>query len=407
MSHEARALTRLVADELAAVPAGIGDVHSAIAGRVFGALGASAAPVRAVHDGVTRVAYASVGVGLWMGASAAGAAWRVAAARRAAAPTRPAATSPLAATPRPAATSPSAPASHPAAATPRAAPTPLSDTPRGAVFLAALNALVGDRLAAEGNPLALETGVRRVAGPVGPHVVVFLHGLGETEYAWGRSGYAAQLAGATSVFVRYNSGRHVSENGAALAVLLDELVRDWPVPVERISLVGHSMGGLVALSACHAGGEWTRRVKHVVTLGTPHAGAPLEQGVHALSAALHALPETRPFARFLRRRSAGIRDLRHGALVDADWHGQDPDALRARALAEVPPLPGVTYCFVAATVTRSPTHPLGRLVGDLLVLAPSASGRVAFHDGLELGAAHHLALLDHPAVAERLRAWLA
>jgi hypothetical protein len=147
----------------------------------------------------------------------------------------------------------------------------------------------------------------------------------------------------------------------------------------------------------------------VITLGTPHTGAPLEQAVHALSAALHLAPETRPFARFLRRRSAGIRDLRRGSLADEDWRDHDPDALRAKARTEVPLLQGATHCFVSATITRSEKHPVGRLLGDLLVLAPSAAGRrVGFSAeyGLALGRTHHIALLNHPAVAEQLRAWL-
>ena len=143
-------------------------------------------------------------------------------------------------------------------------------------------------------------------------------------------------------------------------------------------------------------------------------GAPLAQGVHWASAALHALPETRPLAGFLRRRSAGIRDLRQGSLVDADWRDCDPDALRAAACQEVPLLEGATHCFVAATITRSGRHPVGRLLGDCLVLEPSASGRsrtrrIPFQaeHGMHLGGAHHIALLNHPAVYARLRAWLA
>ena len=201
--------------------------------------------------------------------------------------------------------------------------------------------------------------VRRVGETITPHVVVFLHGLGETEHAWGSPNYGDLLDDVTPVFIRFNTGRHISENGAALAALLDELVRDWPVEVERITLIGHSMGGLVARSACHHGGAWTRHVRHVISLGTPHTGAPLEQAVHAMSAALHLAPETRPFARFLRRRSAGIRDLRRGSLVDADWRDQDPDALRAEACTEVPLLDGATHCFVSATITRDERHPVG------------------------------------------------
>jgi hypothetical protein len=99
--------------------------------------------------------------------------------------------------------------------------------------------------------------------------------------------------------------------------------------------------------------------------------------------------------------------------VDEDWRGRDPEALRAAACKEVPLLAGATHCFVSATVSRDARHPLGRLLGDTLVLVPSASGhgrtrRIPFKDehGHHVGATHHLALLNHPDVYERLRGWL-
>jgi pimeloyl-ACP methyl ester carboxylesterase len=358
---EAEALKQLAAREISALPRGIGDIHLSISGRVFGALGPSAAPVRVVHDSIARGVYAGVGAGLRATALV---------------------------------------------------PVPdreLSETPRGAMALGALNGLLGDKLE---EPLAIPMAVRRVGEPATSRLAVFLHGLGETEYAWGARSYGDRLhedLGITPVFLRYNTGRHISENGASLAALLDEVVASWPVEVEQIALIGHSMGGLVARSACHHGGDWTGLVRHTISLGTPHSGAPLEQAVHAMSAALDIVPETRPFARFLRRRSAGIRDLRRGSLVDEDWRDRDPDALRSQALAEVPLLEGATHCFVAATITRSPKHPVGRLLGDTLVLSGSASGRrvgFAADDGIELGGTHHLALLNHPEVYDRLRSWL-
>ena len=177
------------------------------------------------------------------------------------------------------------------------------------------------------------------------------------------------------------------------------------------------MGGLVSRSACHLaakdGAAWVQHVRKVVSLGSPHLGAPLEQTVHVASYAANLLPETRMFSTFLRRRSSGIRDLRQGSLVDEDWRDRDPEALRAAACEEVPLLEGATHCFVSATVTRSPRHPVGRVVGDTLVLQPSASGRsrtrkLGFEDehGLHIGATNHIALLNHPAVYEKLREWL-
>ena len=318
---------------------------------------------------------------------------------------------------------------------------PLSATLPGGLGLAALNGLVGDRLERERSPLQEPISIRVDGLPVAlerdelaaaypdatPRLVVFVHGLMGNEVGWrlgrrqGREPYGTRLArelGCTPVYVRYNSGRHISENGRSLADLLEALVAAWPVEVAEVALVGHSMGGLVARSACHRaatdGAAWVRRVRHVISLGSPHLGAPLEQAAHVASYAFGKLPETRMISTFLRRRSSGIRDLRRGSLVDEDWRDRDPEALRAAACEEVPLLEGATHCFVSATVTRSPRHPVGRVVGDALVLQPSATGRsrtrkLGFEDeyGLHLGATNHIALLNHPAVYEKLREWLA
>lgn len=399
MSTELRALTALGFDELRQASGGIGSMHQAVATRVFRAVGPGGAAARAAHDAVSRAVVA----GLGLGTRAVGLAADAALARR------------------------DAPS--------------LSTSARGSAVIAAITGLRGDALEAEGSPLCQPMAVRVNGEPVPPdpsalrgafpeatpRLVVFLHGLMETEFSWGdhrgaagRETYGARLArelGCTPVYVRYNSGRHVSENGRSLSELMDELVAAWPGGAESIALVGHSMGGLVARSACcHAtedGAEWVRLVTHSVSLGSPHMGAPLEQAVHVLSAGLAALPETRPFANFLRRRSGGIRDLRRGSLVDEDWSDRDPDALRAAACAEVPLLEGATHYFVSATITRSERHPLGRLLGDTLVLVSSASGRgrtrrIPFEEGhgMHVGGATHFALLNHPAVYERLREWL-
>jgi pimeloyl-ACP methyl ester carboxylesterase len=399
---EVRALSRLALRELGGFVASIGEMHHAIAHRAFTHAGAGAQAAHAIHDTVSHAVYG----GLRGGARAAA---RV--------------------------------ADDALAARPVADGRAVSTRPGGALALGVLNGLTGDRLAEEEPDLEQRMSIRvdgRMLTPSGPalteafpeptpRMVVFVHGLMGTELTWrffeGQRGstYAKLLArdlGTTAVDIRYNSGRHISENGRSLSELLEELVANWPVPVEQVALVGHSMGGLVARSSCHAGAEagaaWVRRVRHTVTLGTPHMGAPIAQGLFYATAALSALPETRIFGAFLGRRSAGIRDLRHGSLVDADWRDRDPDALRVEACQEVPLVPNATHCFVSATITRSPQHPLGRLIGDTLVLEPSASGRsrtrrIPFRaeHGMHLGGADHLALLNHPGIYPKLRDWLA
>ena len=344
---ELRALTRLAFEELAAGTGGIGEVHRAVADRAFRGDGLA----KLLHDGISRAVYAGIR----------GAAMLTGHAASAVVPERE--------------VSPSA--------------------------LAVLNGLRGDVLEA---PLAIPTTLS-VEGAETPRLAIFVHGLFETEYAWRFGGgprYGDRLPGWMPVYARYNTGRHISENGRSLAREIETLVAEREV--EQIALIGHSMGGLVARSACHAGRDWTRLVTHVVSLGTPHTGAPLESAVHYTAAVLGAVPETRPFSGFLRRRSAGIRDLRSGSLVDEDWRDRDPDALRAVACQEIPLLEGATHCFVAATVTRDPRHPVARVLGDWLVLERSATHRA--QEALHVGSAHHLALLNHPAVYARLSEWL-
>jgi pimeloyl-ACP methyl ester carboxylesterase len=385
------------------------EMHSAIAARSFGARGDSAGPVRTIHDGIAAASYGSVrAVGGALGVIGE-----------------------LALRARP----------------PADAGEKLSRSPRGSLALAALNGFLGDRLERERSELRFETELREggsvvpadraslaVAYPrASPRLVVFLHGLCETELAWRfgaqrlwgdpESTYGSRLQrelDVTPLYVRYNTGLHVSENGARLARLLDDVVSSWPRDASELALVGHSMGGLVARSACHFGErdghEWVRATRRVVYLGTPHLGAPLEKVTHLAAAGLQALPETRPVATVLNARSAGIKDLRHGSLLDDDWADCDPDALLGDTCAEVPLLETADHHWVCATVTREPDCPLGRMVGDLLVLFSSASGRgsrrgrripFAEENGRHLGGATHFDLLNHPTVDEYLRAWLA
>jgi pimeloyl-ACP methyl ester carboxylesterase len=307
-----------------------------------------------------------------------------------------------------------------------------------------LNGFYGNHLSVRGNDLALGMDIRRDGSDVPvtssaladafpdatSRVVLFVHGLCETDEAWrilpirggraGRRTYGERLQdelGYAPVYLRYNTGLRVSENGRTLAALLDELVAGWPTEVDELVLVGHSMGGLVARSACHYGEvdgrRWTDAVRHVFCLGTPHLGADLEKGTNALGWVLGRLPETRALANALNARSVGIKDLRFGSCVEEDWSECDPDEFLHDRCQEVPFLPGANYYFIGATLSPGP---LGSMLGDLLVRIPSASGRgdgkgrsVPFEvdHGHELSGLTHFDLLNHSAVYEQLRAWLA
>lgn len=316
-----------------------------------------------------------------------------------------------------------------------------SSSVRREAVLAALNGVLGDHLALSANPLAIPMRLRRegVALELTPagirarvvqpssRVVVLVHGLCFNDLQWRRKGHdhGAALArdgAGTALYLHYNSGRHVSTNGRALADLLEELSRAWPVRLEEITIVGHSMGGLVARSACTYGEiarhAWLRRLRRVVFLGTPHEGAPLERGGNWVDLILEASPYTAAFARLGKIRSAGITDLRHGSILDDDWVGRDRFGhVTSPAEARRPVLlPKWVACYaVAASIARRGGELKEHLLGDGLVPIDSALGRRAGPGGAPLFVpanqavaygVNHLGLLSSKRVYRLVRRWL-
>jgi hypothetical protein len=381
---DALSLLSEVADEL--VVRGVRDTHLAWADRAHGvarrASGGTASVPEVVHRGIASAVYAGLGAGL---RAASHGLDRLAA----------------------------------SGVGPR-----LEDEPRGRFVNAAVNGLIGDRLVRERPRLAIPMAVRldgrdvptdpsglRAGFPdASGRLVVFLHGLCENESYWRRHrdrtgttyGEALAARGWTPVFLRANTGLALRENGVALASLMQTVVECWPAEVTRIALVGHSLGGLVMRAAGavateppEAGPEWSSLVSDVVTLGTPHLGAPIAWGIDHGSRGLGRLPETAAFGRILDMRSVGVHDLVAGLAED------------------VPPLPHARYRLVAATLTASQRHPVGHVVGDLLVRPPSAygrdrRGRDLFPDAdvLHVGRTDHFGLLNHPEVLRAMERWL-
>lgn len=313
-----------------------------------------------------------------------------------------------------------------------------NSSPEREAVLAALNGVLGDYLAGSCNPLAIDMRLRREGLPLvlekqalaasipesGGKLLVMVHGLCRSDLQWRRRGHdhgtaLARDLGYTALYLHYNSGLHISINGREFSGLIEDLVKQWPVPVESVTLIGHSMGGLVARSACHygkaAGHGWLDYLSNLVFIGTPHHGAPLERGGNWVGTMLGSNPYAAPFARLGKIRSAGITDLRYGNLVDEDWIGRDrfepvPD------LRHPVPLPeGVKSYAIAATMEKQGKNPDDRLWGDGLVPVDSALGRHKI-PALNLNLPksrqwigydmHHLDLLSRPAIYETLHRWL-
>jgi pimeloyl-ACP methyl ester carboxylesterase len=312
-------------------------------------------------------------------------------------------------------------------------------TPERDTLLAGINGVMGDRLLADDNPFAIRMALRCRGRAFKPEdlpsspkptgkVLILIHGLCMSDLQWRAENdgnvvdHGEELAAALGSFpvsVRYNSGLHISDNGRELAALLEQLVARWPVPVEELSVVAHSMGGLLIRSAHHAATlehlRWPKRLKNIVFLGTPHHGAPLEQAANWVDSMLGKTPYTAPFGSLCQLRSSGITDLRYGHLLGEDWQERDrfehaPDSRR------IVPLPDGVACFaVAATTASQPGFLANRLIGDGLVLVDSALGRHrdARRDlGLPSGSQkveyrmNHLELLSSPEVTRQMVRWL-
>jgi pimeloyl-ACP methyl ester carboxylesterase len=390
---EARGWARLAADVAEGVLARtVHHVHRAVAGRVFGLLGPVATPVRFAHDAIAEGVHSTIRISM-RGLGALGATVAAELARK-----------------------------H---------DRPWHDrSPVGSRLAAIAHGLVGDlaelapaldlplTLREQGRTVPVESVALASSFPeANERIAVFVHGLVEDELVWDvgadhpdRTCLPTTFAthGYTPVRVRYGSGAPIGRNGAALDELLDGLLASWPRPVSELVLVGHSMGGLLARSACaHAaerGHTWTDALTHVAYLGAPHLGAPLEQLVHRASTRFGGIPELAPFIDILERRSPGIRDLRHGTLDE-----QVEDLLDAiEPGIDAPWLEGVDHHLVVGRLHRDERHPVNRILGDLLVTASSAQGRGRDRriDGDRVHvltvAANHFGLCWHPAVADHL-----
>jgi pimeloyl-ACP methyl ester carboxylesterase len=290
---------------------------------------------------------------------------------------------------------------------------------------------LGDHLVASGNPLAISMQLRidglpwrealaQAATPAPQrHVLVLVHGLAMHDGQWLRQGHhhgqaLAKALGCSVLALHYNSGRTVADNGRDFSAQLDRLLAEWPVPVQALTLVAHSMGGLVSRSAVAqgAGRPWRQRLRGLVCLGTPHHGAPLERGGRWIDLALGLSPYGAPFAKLGRSRSAGITDLRFGNVLPS------PSARGEQHQDDRPPVPWPRELplYLVGATTAAQTHGLQHhLLGDGLVPLASALGehrlpeqrlRVPASHRLVLTKANHWDLLNRPEVTAQLLRWL-
>ncbi|EXI92364.1 MAG: PGAP1-like protein [Candidatus Accumulibacter sp. BA-94] len=288
----------------------------------------------------------------------------------------------------------------------------------------ALNGVFGDHLAATDNRLAIAMTLRH-AGAVlnmvgdspcsappgsGRRLCVFVHGLACDESSWqprpAASGSASAVdfgrrlqadMGYTPLYLRYNSGLPISRNGGELAALLERLLAAWPQADSELIIIGHSMGGLVAIAACEqaatAGMNWPLATRMLICLGAPQLGSPLERLGHLVTSALQVSTVTQPLARIATARSQGIQDLRQG-----------PGPVQAHPAAG-----HIAYRFLGGSLAEDVEHRFGRLLGDGLVTLGSATAQAVAGDvrTAAVGKLGHMALLTDARVYRQIVEWVA
>lgn len=305
-------------------------------------------------------------------------------------------------------------------------------------IVAILNGVVGDYLQENKNPLAIPMALRQDGEAIdfdkskdsekdkkrSGKILLMIHGLcmNDIQWTWKGHNHGEILAEAfdfTPLYLHYNTGLHISENGQKMNLVLEELINNWSVPVEEIVILVHSMGGLLTRSALHyemeKGQSWSKYLTKIVFLGTPHHGSPLERIGNYVDRLLEAIPYVKPFARLGKMRSAGITDLRFGNLVDEDWQGRDRFEKQTDK-RKILPLPKTVECYtIAATIGKMGDNLKEKTVGDGLVQLNSALGKhkdeakdLGFKskNSMVLYEANHMDLLNDERVLAQVKRWI-
>jgi pimeloyl-ACP methyl ester carboxylesterase len=174
-------------------------------------------------------------------------------------------------------------------------------------------------------------------------IVLFVPGLFTDEYLWKDhtieiDGYHVVSRGVSDhclpnnvfpVYVRFNHGRHISENGKELLELVLQLLKHRPDL--KINIIAYSLGCLVVRSLLYYSREKGlslnhRNVKKVVFVSSPDGGSYLEKAGFWLGFLLEKTPYLvlQIIGVIGNMRSDAIKDLSHGIIREEDWVTYNP-----------------------------------------------------------------------------------
>ena len=314
----------------------------------------------------------------------------------------------------------------------------IKDSDKKDIILSVLNGVIGDYLEEKENPLKITMQFRyqsktlaidpksiKGAYPkVNGKILLMIHGSCMNDLQWTRKDHnhgkiIATELNKTPIYLKYNSGLHISSNGKNLNNLLEKLVKNWPVPIEELVIIAHSMGGLVSRSALYYGEQnqkrWTKHVKKIVFLGTPHHGSYVERTGNYLDLILESIHYAKPFARLGKIRSAGVTDLRYGNLIDEDWKDDNRFEIKNDKRRNIQLSKQIEFYSIAAVIGNETASLSTQILGDTLVDVKSALGQ---HKNPNKNLnfkkeniwisydSNHLDLISNPKILNKLKIWL-
>ena len=314
----------------------------------------------------------------------------------------------------------------------------IKDSDKKEIILSVLNGVIGDYLEEKENSLKITMQFRyqsktlvldsksiKAAYPkVNGKILLMIHGACMNDLQWTRKDHnhgkiIATELNKTPIYLKYNSGLHISSNGKNLNNLLEKLVKNWPVPIEELIIIAHSMGGLVSRSALYYGEQnqkrWTKHVKKIVFLGTPHHGSYVERTGNYLDLILESIHYAKPFARLGKIRSAGVTDLRYGNLIDEDWKDDHRFEIKNDKRRNIQLSKQIEFYTIAAVIGNETTSLSTQILGDTLVDVKSALGQ---HKNPNKNLnfkkeniwisydCNHLDLISNPKILNKIKVWL-
>lgn len=303
-----------------------------------------------------------------------------------------------------------------------------------------LNGIMGDTLAEKGSDSLISMSFRYQSRDIAIEklsehyeftkfegkVLVVIHGLMNDESIWQseptdkiqRLGAVLENEEKANVlYIRYNTGLHISENGRKLSKLLQSFVEQY-TEIKELTILSHSMGGLVSRSAGYYADiqqqNWISLLKKVFLIGVPNEGSYLAKVAHITQYFFRKLDpsENDSVAKFFDVRSNGMKDLSFGYLVDEDWQNAENENKKNVNITKVNPLPNVDYYLIAGTIAEEEKrNKVFTFFGDGLVEKESALSELFKTNSLKTGKVemklfakeNHLSLLESKKVNEYVK----